>query len=114
MPGCLPVGYKDRDDCPHVVAPVAHHTCVECAAGPPCAGACSRRVCNLHAYQCSRCDGVLCEACWTRHEVGGRHVSASPAEVQAAQRRTGKWPSPRNVHRRAGRFPKTNTEAQHG
>ena len=50
------------------------NSCVGCKHGAKCAGKCGKRVCAVHAYQCSRCDGQMCEACWERHEVRGAHT----------------------------------------
>ena len=61
----------------HPDAPYGYHfkrnACCACKHGAKCAGACGKRVCKAHAFGCSRCTGRMCERCWTRHEVGGRH-----------------------------------------
>ena len=98
MPGFLPAGFgADRVDGPIPLAPIRPHSCADCAKrGTRCP--CGRKACKLHAYRCSRCPGVLCEACWSRHEVQGKHEPAPPTTARRG------WPHPKRVHRRQGRF----------
>ena len=66
-----PYGYRSNGPKPSL--PIKQNACCACKHGAKCAGACGKRVCKAHAFGCSLCVGRMCEACWTRHEVGGRH-----------------------------------------